>query len=345
MTRSTSIYLDLLRFSAAMIVFLQHLSYRQLSGGFLWQFQGYGHGAVVVFFVLSGFVIAYTVATRDRAAGEYALNRLARLYSVVLPALILTFVLDRIGSRLDPAAYLMDRETMPAIRLLAAASFTSQSGWWSIDLFSNGPYWSLPYEFWYYVLFGCLIYFKGSKRAILFAGAAVIAGPKILMMAPIWAFGATAYHLSRRISLSREIAWLLFCASGIVAFMVWYRPLSAGTGLWPLDFSTADYLLGLAVAVNFFAATCLEFPFGRTARPIKWAAGFTFSLYLYHLPLLHFAAAVTPAGLPTALHGAGMMVFALLGVWLLGSQTERKKHVLRRWMAGAFVGLAKIRAA
>ena len=104
MNRETSIYLDLIRFTAAVFVFLTHASREQSSGGFLWQLQ-FGREAVDVFFVLSGFVIAHVVETRERSALAYAVARAARLYSVALPALALTFLLDRIGQPLRPENY------------------------------------------------------------------------------------------------------------------------------------------------------------------------------------------------------------------------------------------------
>ena len=51
------------------------------------------HSAVVVFFVLSGYLIAWT-AQRDKSAVDYLINRAARIYSVALPALVLTYLLD-----------------------------------------------------------------------------------------------------------------------------------------------------------------------------------------------------------------------------------------------------------
>ena len=66
MNRTTSIYLDLVRFLAAVVVLLTHLAYKRFTGGLIIEWRTYGNDAVMVFFVLSGYVIAHTVATRDR---------------------------------------------------------------------------------------------------------------------------------------------------------------------------------------------------------------------------------------------------------------------------------------
>src|SRR5579864_6899404 len=83
-----SLYLDLVRVSAALVVLYSHtnarlLTTRVLPGELL------GHSAVVVFFVLSGFVIAYITDTKEKTPADYAASRLARIYSVAVPALLL----------------------------------------------------------------------------------------------------------------------------------------------------------------------------------------------------------------------------------------------------------------
>ena len=91
MRPETSVFLDLVRFCAALVVAFDHLA--DYTNGLLWQFGSFGAAAVDVFFVLSGYVIAYAVANRERDFSRYAVSRFARLYSVVLPALIIGFVL------------------------------------------------------------------------------------------------------------------------------------------------------------------------------------------------------------------------------------------------------------
>ena len=76
MRPATSVYLDALRFLAAALVFVVHANYSQVTGGMpvLWRFAGLGNDAVMVFFVLSGFVIAYVA---DQMPIRFATARLA----------------------------------------------------------------------------------------------------------------------------------------------------------------------------------------------------------------------------------------------------------------------------
>src|SRR5215471_3078111 len=127
MTREFSLYLDLVRFSAAFLVFVSHSNFRELSERVI-PAAGFGHSAVIVFFVLSGFVIAYVTDTKEKLAQDYAASRLARIYSVALPALVLTILLDIFGERVSPRVY--DGSTTHdwwLLRLISSALFLNES--------------------------------------------------------------------------------------------------------------------------------------------------------------------------------------------------------------------------
>ena len=142
MTNALSFYLDGLRFGAAFTVFLAHYSVQRISGGFFWPSFAYGHTAVLVFFVLSGFVIAWVTETRERSLGEYVVSRAARLYSVIIPAFIITAVVNhpaRLSTRSSTRGA-ERRHIASCPRLRALAVFLGQS--WTLDLLpgSNVPF-------------------------------------------------------------------------------------------------------------------------------------------------------------------------------------------------------------
>jgi peptidoglycan/LPS O-acetylase OafA/YrhL len=99
MSPALSVYLDLVRATAALLVLLYHASNNEFGGA--WLQRGFSHTGtpgVIIFFVLSGFVISWAVATKEKTFRVFIVNRLARLWSVAVPALALTFVADQIGS-------------------------------------------------------------------------------------------------------------------------------------------------------------------------------------------------------------------------------------------------------
>lgn len=98
MNKNFSLYLDIVRFVAALAVFLDHLSSKPFTENVLFHAFGlYGQLAVIVFFVLSGYVIAFVTATKELDAKSFFVARVSRIYSVVILALILTLLLDNIG--------------------------------------------------------------------------------------------------------------------------------------------------------------------------------------------------------------------------------------------------------
>ena len=79
MNKTTSVYLDLVRFLAAAMVLLIHANHPKFTDGWLFSFRNAGNDTVMLFFVLSGFVIAYCVDHRDKLLLSYTVSRLSRL--------------------------------------------------------------------------------------------------------------------------------------------------------------------------------------------------------------------------------------------------------------------------
>jgi peptidoglycan/LPS O-acetylase OafA/YrhL len=326
-----SLYLDLLRIGAAFTVFLGHLSWEKLSGGALWQIQIFAHDGVIVFFVLSGFVIQHVVAQKERGLQDYAVARLARLYSVVLPALLLTVVCDSLGKAINADVYVLEGQTEPVLRILASAVFLSQSWGWNLSTLSNYAFWSLPYEFWYYVIFGAFVFLRGKQRMVCVAAGCLMAGPAILVYFPIWLFGAAAYRASQRYRLSELQAKLLFAVSsivilGVLALEARGMIARSNLGYLPPAFSVVDFLTGAVIALNLFAASFMAIPLQQAGRHITFVAGFSFALYLFHLPLLHLGAAIVPGDWPVFVRGTILALLTLSLVYLLGLLSERRKQ-------------------
>jgi peptidoglycan/LPS O-acetylase OafA/YrhL len=352
MHRNLSIYLDLVRFLAALLVFVVHANYERFTGGLplLWHFKDLGNDAVMVFFVLSGFVIAYVAAHKERTIEEYAASRFARLYSVVVPALVLTMLLDAAGANLDPNLYSgrWYEYDEPTSRVLAGLTFSNEL-WFSYTRpFSNGPFWSLGYEAWYYVLFAAAHFLRGHVRVISVTVICLLIGPKILLLLPVWLLGVWAYRYSAGARLTvRQGAWLffgslaaylLFRLEGGPDFLLELSKQLFGTDFlydklsWSRKF-LSSYVIGACVAANFIGAVALA-PHLRgmpaaLERLIRYAAGFTFALYLLHYPLLQFFAALTAAADLEAYRAAIVSLGPLAVVWMLGGAIERQKEPLR----------------
>ena len=348
MSPALSIYLDLVRFAAAFIVFLSHAAFSNYSSGWLSGFSEYGPQAVMVFFVLSGFVITYVTDTRTPSTRRFITDRAARIYSVALPALLVTCIADKIGMTLDPQLYYCCIDYgNPILDIAVSSLFLNEIWFYGLQPFSNGPSWSISYEVAYYVLFAVLLFAPTRWRFPMAGLTCLVIGPPILLLAPVWFIGVGAYYITRSIDGSLGFGLLLFAGS-IVAFLMldvfdipqslqtWTDARLGETGVAMLRqsrFVLTDYLLGLVVACNFVGAVMIGRNIQRVpewlGRPIRYMAGFTFSLYLYHLPLLLVFSVVLDHDPASAFDQAILYTLTLVTVWLLGLFTEQKKDVFR----------------
>ena len=340
MTKALSLYLDGLRFVAAFTVFLAHYSVQRISGGFFWPSFAYGHTAVLVFFVLSGFVIAWVTETRECGLEDYVLSRAARLYSVIIPAFIVTAVVNHLGEAVDPQLYAEVRSDVtshPVLDYALSAVFLGQS--WTLDLLpgSNVPFWSLDYEVWYYVIFAVGVFLRGRHRIAALGVAALLAGPKILILLPVWLMGVADWRW--RAKIPKRLA-----APLVVASLTMWAALEAMGGqqlFWhqkspwlPSDCTGYDYLIGSLVALFIvgLANTELPMPSLRFERLVRSLAATTFGLYLLHFPLLNFFAAIIPGAPDEAIRRILIFVFALGSALAVAWFVEPRKTALKRWL-------------
>lgn len=340
-----SLYLDLVRFAAAIVVVLAH-AWLVLFPGFPLHWPG--PAAVIVFFVLSGFVIAYVTDSHDRTMADYTLNRLSRLWSVALPALGFGMILDHLVGQ----SVFSPEPAYPgaAWRTAANAMFLGQN--WFLDLAPplDGPFWSLNYEAWFYAIFGAWTYLSHRFGLPVVIILAIIAGPKILLLLPCWLLGVLLYRTLGRWPWSERtsmVLWLcsLLAAALLVKSAIPTRVHDAFQARYPLaaarlaysGYPLTDYALAVLMVVNFRAAAYMH-QLGRILRPlakyIRLAASFTLTVYLFHLPLLilfwdmlHTSPAICLLALSGSIVGIGYL-------------TEHRRKDLRALLAACVVRLA-----
>lgn len=294
-SRDASVILDSLRLSSSLTVLLIHsrdiwFPSQEISP----EKQGHiNHAAVVVFFVLSGYVIAYTTKSNNRGMTQYAQARLSRLYSIVLPALVVTALVQFTIWRINPILALQYTRGAELPRFLLSGTFLNEIWFFSAAPPINGPLWSLSYEFWYYVIFG--LYFfcvKGWKSLLLPLVACLVAGPKILLLMPIWLAGLMAYSLPKP-NISPIKSWLLliFSFSLLGLSVAYLYPYPYPLGVHPFTFANmfvTDWVCGFFIALGLWFL-----PAGSRSvfKPsfVKWfrkIADLTFPIYVLHYPLL-----------------------------------------------------------
>jgi peptidoglycan/LPS O-acetylase OafA/YrhL len=369
-------FLDLARAFSAIVVFLNHLRVPLFTGypnlpadqqGIfvqLWFFvTGFGFASVMVFFVLSGFLVGginlNRANNRTFRPQAYFVDRISRLFVVLLPALALTLVLDQIGMRFFAETGLWDRSN-PIIAEKFPESFAAYSGWQylacnaaMLQSFycqvygSNIPLWSLSYEFWFYVCFGAgaiAITTSGIARATSIVAVVLIVaalGLNFLWLAPVWLFGLVAYSYSRD-----RFRWPVVAIASFLMLACAVRIMSAG----PPPGNVPANLVVLAEGAAF-AWVLISMRHVNSRWLVKLApfgsrlASFSYTLYLIHYPVMLIIIALTARlfGLdlmqgfaPASALGIGIYVsiFVLVMIvsWLFAAVTEAHTAKVRYWL-------------
>ncbi|WP_179374539.1 acyltransferase family protein [Winogradskyella wichelsiae] len=161
-------WLDLIRFIAAFIVLTVHVrGYLFVEYGSLpieeknifitlfYFITRLGKESVIVFFVLSGFLVGGKSIERlikgTFNSKVYLLDRIIRLYIPLIPALILTFICG-----------LITHFKFSFLELIG--NIFSLQGVFSESFMGNAPLWSLAYEFWFYMIIFSIGIFIYSKK-------------------------------------------------------------------------------------------------------------------------------------------------------------------------------------
>ena len=316
-----------------------------------------GGDGVVIFFVLSGLLIAFAADNRrEEGPALFAADRLSRLWSVAIPALLFCYLLDLIGQGIAPEIYAavgyQGGVAWPS--LLTGLTFTNEIWFASLQPGSNGPYWSLGYEAWYYAIFAGFFFAPRGWRWALAGALALAAGPKILLLAPSWILGVAVWRLikSGRLNrLSRPMALTL--AVFPVCMYVWLHSQSAHWALYAqteallgatwmskLGFSDTflwSAVLGVLTSVHILGMAALLAARQPNKEPtfeplLRWLAGGSFALYLVHFPVMHFVGALLPGDVMTGWRQALLIIVPCLVAYLFAEASERRRPALRKWM-------------
>ena len=317
---ASSDHLDLVRGVAALAVMLGHLRNLFLVNlseaarnsnplvKLVYLVTGFSHYAVMIFFVLSGFLVGGTVlrGRMDRTWSWrlYSTNRLTRLWIVLIPALLLGAIWDHCGIRIFGTSGIYGGVARANIGIFAVPPRLSASVMLGNALFlqnilaptfgSNGPLWSLSYEFWYYVLFPLMVLAfpvggKTTRSTVLCAIAALAVvlfiGQEIAVYFLIWLLGA-AINLAPEGPGARGSIWIVVTAGAVVLLVAVLR-FKPGTTEY------SDFFVGIASTVLIFALvrSRARSRAGLYSRVARRLAGFSYTLYIVHLPALVFISA------------------------------------------------------
>lgn len=324
-------FFDFLRFSLAQIVLVGHGIgfFYGYWGGFIPNQVPYPQQiAVVGFFLVSGFLICRSVMAnlkyKGADAARYFSDRFSRIYTTLIPSLLLVFVIDKSFGLFYPQAELLSYSSLKIFfnNLLLIPS---------MPFGTLRPIWSLMFEWWIYIFFGGLVFFR---KHWIFATLCLFLGAKYTFwenakgeaghLEIIWFTGALGAYYFDRLTLRRLPAvwtWLLFAAAAAI-YLYSKQAYNLLAGLL-----MAGGLVLLAARLNGDSAAV------SSARKARWAslAGFSFTLFLTHYSILYWIQQVlgsSTAGFVLA------MLLANIVAFFIAYGTERHHKAVSECMLG-----------
>jgi peptidoglycan/LPS O-acetylase OafA/YrhL len=282
----------------------------------------------------------------------YAVDRVTRLWIVLIPAFVVSLAIGAYTGAIDPGtvSYAVANEYSVVSFLgnligLQDVALTRFGG--------NFPLWSLANETWYYVLFpllvmpfvGKTVFSRAASVAVCLFVAASLPGPIVLYFS-LWLLGVAFSRIG--IVASAVQRWAVVCL--LVGIAVYLR-LSAISHI-----NNASFIHYLAFSMPFLLLlSSLQFRADSKRRAIMLAkrigtllAGFSFTWYVIHVPFLMLLRDIYPplrnAHLsPRDVGDLGTYCTMLVGILVLSylfhlpfeAQTHRMRSFIKTRIIGA----------
>lgn len=293
--RSSYIALDLARATAALIVFLSHVrgssfvefgalpqSHQGLPTKVLFALTRLGHEAVLLFFVLSGFLVGGQVIRHLKArrfdVKTYALERATRILLPLVPACLLTATI----------AWLLSAR--PPDWLQVIGNMIGLNGIFVDTLLNNAPLWSLAYEIWFYVIAGAIGVILARGAISWLAIALLMCSAFIFTMLELryllfWCLGALSILLVDK-GFARSLAAIgaIAVATGTIAYQLGIQSKS-GIQMTLLPTPMAEALIAIGMCVTLPYLCKLDHQLAGLRRVAVYLSSLSYTLYLIHYPI------------------------------------------------------------
>lgn len=307
--------LDLIRGIAALLVVMGHLRslmFESWNGGNLFKFIFYaitslGHQAVIVFFVLSGFFVGGSfLADTSKDIIKYSIKRTSRFYTVLFPALCMTWIVDFIGINFSGATELYSGNSPNYVlnynvaERLGIDTFISNLFYFQ-DIFyptygSNDALWSLAYEFWFYIIFpaGYFLLYHSNKiyKIVSFLIVSLMLfflGLKGLVFLFVWLIGVLVFILNSSVFEKAILNKYIYLMMPLI-LMILYLSYICNNLL-------SDFLLGIAFGlVLLILINIKDFKNKFLKETSFFIAKISFSMYAIHLPFIILVVAFVTKG-------------------------------------------------
>jgi peptidoglycan/LPS O-acetylase OafA/YrhL len=326
---------------------------------------GFAHQAVVVFFLISGWLVGGSLLDKLAVAGSgaaapavdgdspwcvYAIDRITRLWTVLLPALGLMLLVGILTGTVDPT-----RTGYSAADDYSAAAFVGNLlglQTMAVDNYGgNYALWSLANETWYYIEFPLLVIaFTSPSRTRRLGVAALLLLLGTTLRLPItvyfvlWLLGAAFSRI--RIDCGRGIRTALLAVAATCS--IYFRLRGSNDDL-SLESFSQDLVVSLPLLVFLSAMqtplAVRSSPMRLVARLSRFLSELSFTLYVTHIPVIKLMQYVgrqtlgrdrlaPNVPLDCAIYG-GMLLALLVAAWLSYLLFESRTARVRRAVKSA----------
>lgn len=253
-------------------------------------FTGFAHQAVVLFFLISGWLVGGSLFNKlgqPDAIKLYAIDRVTRLWTVLLPTFMLVLALGIVTGTLDPRS----ADFSPANPYSVTALAGNLAGLQTVGVpqfGGNYPLWSLANETWYYVMFPLLLVSCSTRRALPFAALlliGVLLPFDMTLYFAIWLLGAGFSRVRIDCGWPTRAALLLMLAPLSVYFRFY------GSNDDAVVASFAQDLVMSVIFLLFLSSTVVRYDAGSRAvqafrQGATFFSNFSFTLYVVHVPVI-----------------------------------------------------------
>lgn len=355
-----SAYLDALRAVAANLVVVAHVLLRYFPDQHA--YRG-GSAAVVIFFLLSGFLITQSMLGSASRPGlqfpGFLADRVARIMTPFVPALIVVVLLNLFvinshhgqpGLNTGVVAFLGNLTMLMDYPLFQLLKLAHVDMWWRIRPYNTAePFWTVAVEFWLYIAVGlfffCVLFGERIRRWYAWVLAAVSV-PVLLWNAAagsgeslslVWLMGAMAGYLIARVQGSTTARWKVLPLCIVVAGCLALAGRINTAGFDPYNLQIA-VLMAIIMFGVLLALNRIERIPNWLGAPVRFLASYSYSLYLTHNTVLVVVFEHTQS-LPKPVSIAIGVVAAQFIAWLGYLAFERHYRKVAWWLRPIFTRL------
>ncbi|MGW8169123.1 MAG: acyltransferase family protein [Sulfurovaceae bacterium] len=344
MNYTQSISLDLLRIFAVQLVVVGHaLSYFNIG-----RINYIQNSAVVLFFILSGIVITYSLLYKLNDNPSYKfrdffIDRFSRIYTGLVPSLIFIFLFDSIQ------VYILENKDYHFFNafdiktfignLLMLQDFPKLN--LGITSFASGrPLWTLAIEWWLYMSFGLIVihYTKrfNIKYFIFLIFFMIVPlynayGGRGESLTLFWLGGALLSILSFKHKI--QIVKSLSIFFSLILIILIYKRLSLTKEAYDMV-----YVILITLFIFFYlqVVSNIKFSSDKIKKVIHFIAGYSFTLYLIHYTIFDLIAYFNQKNFTLWVFFFAIIISNVLAL-ILAYYTEMRYKQFRNLLSNFFI--------